>query len=187
MSEEVGVRSEELKAPKPGPDEETPAITADRRRNRKIESRNRKTDHIAEARAEALTENKSLVCIVLRVRESGNSKNNCEVEATLTGGRSMADPAGRKRRQQLKAGSARRTLKTAQEKKLISAKKQIKKGLCHISIVLGMWRGQNWQTICRIERSRDHRSSEEERRVDARALVAEEGRDKLRKAMGSRK
>ena len=31
------------------------------------------------------------------------------------------------------------------------------------------------------------RSSEEERRVDARALIAEEGRDKLRKAMGSRK
>ena len=31
------------------------------------------------------------------------------------------------------------------------------------------------------------RSSEEERRVDARALIADEGRDKLRKAMGSRK
>ena len=31
------------------------------------------------------------------------------------------------------------------------------------------------------------RSSEQERRVDARALIAEEGRDKLRKAMGSRK
>ena len=31
------------------------------------------------------------------------------------------------------------------------------------------------------------RSSEEERRVDAKALMAEEGRDKLRKAMGSRK
>ena len=31
------------------------------------------------------------------------------------------------------------------------------------------------------------RSSEEERRVDARALIAEEGRDKLRKALGSRK
>ena len=29
------------------------------------------------------------------------------------------------------------------------------------------------------------RSSEEERRVDARALIAEEGRDKLRKAAGS--
>ena len=29
------------------------------------------------------------------------------------------------------------------------------------------------------------RSSEKERRVDARALIAEEGRDKLRKAMGS--
>ena len=31
------------------------------------------------------------------------------------------------------------------------------------------------------------RSSEQERRVDARALIAEEGRDKLRKAVGSRK
>ena len=31
------------------------------------------------------------------------------------------------------------------------------------------------------------RSSEQERRVNARALIAEEGRDKLRKAMGSRK
>ena len=31
------------------------------------------------------------------------------------------------------------------------------------------------------------RSSEQERRVDARALIAEEGRDKLRKASGSRK
>ena len=31
------------------------------------------------------------------------------------------------------------------------------------------------------------RSSEQERRVDARALIADEGRDKLRKAMGSRK
>jgi len=30
-------------------------------------------------------------------------------------------------------------------------------------------------------------SSEEERRVDAKALIAEEGRGKLRKAMGSRK
>ena len=29
------------------------------------------------------------------------------------------------------------------------------------------------------------RSSEEERRVDARALIADEGRDKLRKALGS--
>ena len=29
------------------------------------------------------------------------------------------------------------------------------------------------------------RSSEQERRVDARALIADEGRDKLRKAMGS--
>ena len=31
------------------------------------------------------------------------------------------------------------------------------------------------------------RSSEQERRVDARALIADEGRDKLRKVMGSRK
>ena len=31
------------------------------------------------------------------------------------------------------------------------------------------------------------RSSEEERRVDAKALIADEGRDKLRKAQGSRK
>ena len=33
----------------------------------------------------------------------------------------------------------------------------------------------------------DERSSEQERRVDAKALIAEEGRDKLRKAAGSRK
>ena len=33
----------------------------------------------------------------------------------------------------------------------------------------------------------DERSSEQERRVDAKALMAEEGRDKLRKAAGSRK
>ena len=47
-----------------------------------------------------------------------------------------------------------------------------------------------------IKITRDHhlqryaeweRSSEQERRVDARALIAEEGRDKLRKASGSRK
>ena len=31
------------------------------------------------------------------------------------------------------------------------------------------------------------RSSEQERRVDAKALIADEGRGKLRKAMGSRK
>ena len=31
------------------------------------------------------------------------------------------------------------------------------------------------------------RSSEQERRVDAKALIADEGRDKLRKAVGSRK
>ena len=31
------------------------------------------------------------------------------------------------------------------------------------------------------------RSSEQERRVDAMALIADEGRDKLRKAVGSRK
>ncbi len=31
------------------------------------------------------------------------------------------------------------------------------------------------------------RSSDKERRVDARALIADEGRDKLRKASGSRK
>ena len=31
------------------------------------------------------------------------------------------------------------------------------------------------------------RSSEKERRVDAKALIADEGRDKLRKASGSRK
>ena len=36
-------------------------------------------------------------------------------------------------------------------------------------------------------RSKQARSSEEERRVDARALIADEGRDKLRKASGSRK
>jgi len=35
----------------------------------------------------------------------------------------MADPAGKERRQQMGPGEARRTLKTAQEKKLISAKK----------------------------------------------------------------
>ena len=32
-----------------------------------------------------------------------------------------------------------------------------------------------------------NRSSEQERRVDAKALIADEGRGKLRKAMGSRK
>ena len=36
-------------------------------------------------------------------------------------------------------------------------------------------------------RSEQARSSEEERRVDARALISDEGRDKLRKASGSRK
>ena len=36
-------------------------------------------------------------------------------------------------------------------------------------------------------RRKQARSSEEERRVDARALIADEGRDKLRKASGSRK
>ena len=58
--------------------------------------------------------------------------------------------------------------------------------------------GRNWRTqadreagevLGPVERSRRRieRSSEKERRVDARALIAEEGRDKLRKAMGSRK
>ena len=52
---------------------------------------------------------------------------------------------------------------------------------CHfISIVLGM----GWQS--RGSRKRfEARSSEEERRVDAKALIADEGRDKLRKAVGS--
>ena len=36
-------------------------------------------------------------------------------------------------------------------------------------------------------RSKQARSSEKERRVDAKALIAEEGRDKLRKAVVSRK
>ena len=36
-----------------------------------------------------------------------------------------------------------------------------------------------------LEREVEARSSEEERRVDAKALIAEEGRDKLRKAWGS--
>ena len=44
----------------------------------------------------------------------------------------------------------------------------------HSSLVLG---GSVWTA----------RSSEQERRVNARALIAEEGRDKLRKAAGSRK
>ena len=39
----------------------------------------------------------------------------------------------------------------------------------------------------RIEMMRRQRSSDKERRVDARALIADEGRDKLRKASGSRK
>ena len=58
--------------------------------------------------------------------------------------------------------------------------------------------GRNWRTQADREagevlgpaersRRRIERSSEKERRVDARALIAEEGRDKLRKAMGSRK
>ena len=37
----------------------------------------------------------------------------------------------------------------------------------------------------RSEGAIEARSSEEERRVDAKALIADEGRDKLRKAMGS--
>ena len=37
----------------------------------------------------------------------------------------------------------------------------------------------------RAEANGEDRSSEKERRVDARALIAEEGRDKLRKARGS--
>ena len=62
---------------------------------------------------------------------------------------------------------------------------------------------ENWQMICedrserrtgRLEAERQRtgrkvslrrRSSEEERRVDAKALIADEGRDKLRKAWGS--
>ena len=64
-----------------------------------------------------------------------------------------------------------RNLKTAQEKRE-KTKKEKKAGTrCE---VLGAARDPK-------------RSSEEERRVDAKALIAEEGRDKLRKAMGSRK
>ena len=51
-----------------------------------------------------------------------------------------------------------------------------------LSIVLGRI---VWRTISK-ERV-EARSSEQERRVDAKALIADEGRDKLRKAMGSRK
>ncbi len=81
---------------------------------------------------------------------------------------------------------ARRTLKTAQEetkrhsrfcesralKRKIpvrsgDARQNTKKGLTGFSIVLG-------------KHVRQRRSSEQERRVDARALIADEGRDKLR-------
>ena len=61
----------------------------------------------------------------------------------------------------------------------------------HFSIVLGRWtyRSGRSEEAARAEGAREPagRSSEKERREDAKALIADEGRDKLRKAQGSRK
>ena len=46
---------------------------------------------------------------------------------------------------------------------------------------------KNWHWFVFLKGNMSARSSEQERRVDARALIADEGRDKLRKASGSRK
>ena len=69
----------------------------------------------------------------------------------------MADPTGRKARQQMGAGTARTHLENCTGKKLISASiapedssqkagyETNRKSLDRISIVLGMWFRRNWQ------------------------------------------
>ena len=81
----------------------------------------------------------------------------------------MAEPAGKSARQQKGPGPARRTLKTAQGR---HSETNQRGPIFHLNSL------RNGRLV-------EARSSEEERRVDARALIAEEGRDKLRKAAGS--
>ena len=83
-------------------------------------------------------------------------------------------------------------MKTAQEKKLISAKKSERdsrkipvrseelKDRTQIKISTVTSHSLRKVTVGELARS-----SEKERRVDAMALIAEEGRDKLRKVEGS--
>ena len=60
----------------------------------------------------------------------------------------------------------------------LRAKYRHKSGRITISIVLGMVMGQ--ETFSKNKERVEARSSEKERRVDAKALIADEGRDKLR-------
>ena len=98
----------------------------------------------------------------------------------------MADPTGRKARQQMGAGTARTHLENCTGKKLISAKYhagrfQSEGGIRNKS----KKSGPHLNSLRNVVQAELARSSEQERRVDARALIAEEGRDKLRKAWGS--
>ena len=69
-----------------------------------------------------------------------------------------------------RTATGERTLKTAQGKAMKDARAALSR-----------------KSLRRGRERKLARSSEKERRVDARALIADEGRDKLRKAMGSRK
>ena len=85
----------------------------------------------------------------------------------------------------MEAGTARRTLKTAQGR---HKKKQLLGGRFQ-SEAKRLWNSQirfhHHLNSLRNDGEVEARSSEKERRVDAKALIADEGRDKLRKAAGS--
>ena len=81
-----------------------------------------------------------------------------------------------------------RTLKTAQGRNESAKQRKRKGGTGSESCGAKKSGGQRSVSIVLgTERRPEARSSEEERRVDAKALIADEGRDKLRKAVGSRK
>ena len=102
----------------------------------------------------------SYFCIVLRVRESGNSK-----PGQKAGHRTLKTAQGRHSRRK-----AVKVEDSSQKRRLRS--EQIIRLLSHLNSL-------------RNEEVVEARSSEKERRVDAKALIADEGRDKLRKVLGS--
>ena len=89
-------------------------------------------------------------------------------------------------RQQVEAGTARRTLKTAQGRHSERGSNEkpgfqsltSKESDSQIRLSSHLNSLRNGMIV-------EARSSEEERRVDAKALIADEGRDKLRKVLGS--
>ena len=100
-------------------------------------------------------------CIVLRNRASEDSDREPSVLQRMVFERPI---------QCERTATGGRTLKTAQGKAMKDARAALSR-----------------KSLRRGRERKLARSSEKERRVDARALIADEGRDKLRKAMGSRK